>query len=255
MSFIVPIPPSPDPRNPLQYSRAVFAWMNDLKGKLERSQPLANGVAVAEPQKGMISYRAMNAWLGLAAGSAGQIMTQGTSTAPTWTGLSAAIDTAITGTQGDILYRGTSAWTPLAAGTSGDFLMTQGTGANPAWATRPRFKVGNFTRDLATATGTQAITGVGFKPKAIIIFGVVNGSAGVTGGFSEASSHGCFYDDNAVVADTWQINTAAILLHERSSGNFQTATVSSLDSDGFTLSWTKTGTPTGTATHVYLAIG
>ena len=40
------------------------------------------------------------------------------------------------GTQGDILYYGASgAPTLLGFGTSGDFLKTQGTGANPAWAT------------------------------------------------------------------------------------------------------------------------
>ncbi|SVB60040.1 uncharacterized protein METZ01_LOCUS212894, partial [marine metagenome] len=42
------------------------------------------------------------------------------------------------GTQGDILYYGASgAPTRLGYGTSGDFLKTQGTGANPAWATAP----------------------------------------------------------------------------------------------------------------------
>jgi|6_EtaG_2_1085325.scaffolds.fasta_scaffold101146_1 hypothetical protein len=39
------------------------------------------------------------------------------------------------GTQGDILYYGASgAPARLGFGTSGDFLKTQGTGANPAWA-------------------------------------------------------------------------------------------------------------------------
>jgi len=40
------------------------------------------------------------------------------------------------GTQGDILYYGASgAPTRLGFGTTGDFLKTQGTGANPVWAT------------------------------------------------------------------------------------------------------------------------
>jgi len=49
------------------------------------------------------------------------------------------------GTQGDILYYGASgAPARLGFGTSGDFLKTQGTGANPVWATAggdntPRF--------------------------------------------------------------------------------------------------------------------
>jgi len=52
------------------------------------------------------------------------------------------------GTQGDILYYGASgAPTRLGFGTSGDFLKTQGTGANPVWASAggtntPYFYVG-----------------------------------------------------------------------------------------------------------------
>ena len=42
---------------------------------------------------------------------------------------------AVSGTQGDILYRNATQWIPLSAGTSGQFLKTNGTGANPAWAT------------------------------------------------------------------------------------------------------------------------
>ena len=37
--------------------------------------------------------------------------------------------------QGDVLYYNGTAWVRLGAGTSGQFLKTNGTGANPAWAT------------------------------------------------------------------------------------------------------------------------
>lgn len=36
--------------------------------------------------------------------------------------------------QGDVLYYNGTSWVRLAAGTSGQFLQTQGTGANPQWA-------------------------------------------------------------------------------------------------------------------------
>jgi hypothetical protein len=56
------------------------------------------------------------------------------------------------GTQGDILYYGASgAPTLLGFGTSGDFLKTQGTGANPAWASAG----GGSMTYLATVTGTD----------------------------------------------------------------------------------------------------
>jgi hypothetical protein len=49
--------------------------------------------------------------------------------------LSEILDFVGSAAQGDILYRGASSWTRLGAGTSGQFLKTQGTGANPVWAT------------------------------------------------------------------------------------------------------------------------
>jgi hypothetical protein len=63
-----------------------------------------------------------------------------TSNASYWTKLAAKgtdgtdVGTTLT-TQGDILYRDGSGLQRLAAGTSGQFLKTQGTGANPVWAT------------------------------------------------------------------------------------------------------------------------
>jgi|TARA_R110002020_G_scaffold300389_1_gene516022 hypothetical protein len=59
------------------------------------------------------------------------------------------------GTQGDILYYGASgAPTRLGFGTSGDFLKTQGTGANPVWAT---VSAGMGTL-LSTATASTSST-------------------------------------------------------------------------------------------------
>lgn len=48
--------------------------------------------------------------------------------------LSAVLDFVGSAAQGDVLYRGAATWTRLGAGTSGQFLQTQGTGANPQWA-------------------------------------------------------------------------------------------------------------------------
>jgi len=52
----------------------------------------------------------------------------------------------------------------------------------------------------------------------------------------------------------WESSTNALFIHE-SSGNSNVAEMTSLDSDGFTLTWTKTGSPTGTANIGYFAIG
>jgi len=62
------------------------------------------------------------------------------------------------GTQGDILYYGASgAPTRLGFGTTGDFLKTQGTGANPVWATAGGDNTPAFQAYLsATDTGHTA---------------------------------------------------------------------------------------------------
>lgn len=49
--------------------------------------------------------------------------------------------------QGDILYYNGSAWVPLSPGASGQLLQTQGSGANPQWASIP-------TQFLVTGSGT-----------------------------------------------------------------------------------------------------
>lgn len=49
--------------------------------------------------------------------------------------LSEVLDFIGSAAQGDILYRGAGSWARLGAGSSGQFLKTNGTGANPAWAT------------------------------------------------------------------------------------------------------------------------
>jgi hypothetical protein len=48
--------------------------------------------------------------------------------------LTALLDSNFGSTQGSILYRGASAWTTLGPGTSGYYLKTQGSAANPVWA-------------------------------------------------------------------------------------------------------------------------
>jgi len=48
--------------------------------------------------------------------------------------LSEVLDFVGSAAQGDILYRNATTWTRLGAGTSGQYLKTQGTGANPVWA-------------------------------------------------------------------------------------------------------------------------
>lgn len=108
-----------------------------------------------------------------------------------------------------------------------------------------------FTRDMTTATGTQAVTGVGFTPTAIIFVYAISGTAQEGVGFADSSKAG--RNRNYLTGSGWFIGTQAISASV-SSGNYQTGNVSTYDSDGFTISWAKTGAPTGTLTVYALCL-
>jgi len=87
------------------------------------------------------------------------------------------------GTQGDVLYYGASgAPTRLGFGTSGDFLKTQGTGANPVWASAGG---GGFNSvQIFTSSGTWT------RPAGIIKVIMEVQGAGGSGGYADAAYNG-----------------------------------------------------------------
>jgi len=114
----------------------------------------------------------------------------------------------------------------------------------------PRKKVIQISRDL-TAAGSQAVTGVGFKPRSLFAMACVSATATMAFGVSDGTTEGGLRDDSGA-ADTYKPNTTGILLFGNST-NQTGALVASFDSDGFTLTWNKSGTgATGTATIIVL---
>jgi len=120
-----------------------------------------------------------------------------------------------------------------------------------------RVKVGAFTRDVSLASGTQAVTGVGFPPKAVMFIGAVGNTGGASWGYTDGSTHRSLGDRHNSVADTWQVVTTGMIYFDQGGGPAATytGTISSFDNDGFTISWTKAQSPTGTADIYYLAFG
>ena len=119
--------------------------------------------------------------------------------------------------------------------------------------TATRYKVGAFTRDLTLAAGTQAVTGVGFAPQAIFFMASVGGVPGRTSwGISDGTTSRALFDHHPTYADSFNLTAIPIYLVE-SPGVDSYGALSSFDSDGFTISWTKAGSPTGTATIFYIA--
>lgn len=138
-------------------------------------------------------------------------------------------------------------------------------------ATPLQSKGGSFSK--RQGVGDQQVTGVGFQPKALILFGTTQSSEGFAGGyqvsvgFSDGSNSGSIggwswdhhnFPVGGSDADCAQVDKsgqpAALLYVETIGGIAAAATVRSLDPDGFTLDWSvdKYGKPW--IIH-YLAIG
>jgi hypothetical protein len=124
---------------------------------------------------------------------------------------------------------------------------------NTTQTTATQYKVGAFTRDLTLAAGTQAVTGVGFSPQAIFFMASVGGVPGRTSwGITDRTTARAMFDHHPTYADSFNLSTIPIYLTE--SPNVDSyGQISSFDSDGFTISWTKIGSPSGTATIFYFA--
>lgn len=116
------------------------------------------------------------------------------------------------------------------------------------------YKTGNFTRDTSLATGTQAVTGLGFQPTAVIFFSLQISTREASWGFDDGTSPLTLADDQ-LSSGTYEIVFRSIYLEETSGSANYEGLVQSFDSDGFTMSWTKTGSPTGTAQILYMAFG
>jgi len=117
--------------------------------------------------------------------------------------------------------------------------------------TRLASKVIGSTRDLATASGNVSYTGVGFQPTSIIFMGAVSG--GVPVGFGIVDSGKTGRAVSVSTSGNWNVQTAYFLaLYANNASNLQVANISSFDTDGFTLAWTKIGSPTGTADIFFL---
>lgn len=114
-------------------------------------------------------------------------------------------------------------------------------------------KTVSFTRDTSLASGTQAVTGVGFIPRAVILLAGLNtGTAQVSVGMDEGVTPACMFNNSNNTADTWGITASQSITFIQSGAAVYEGKISAFGADGFTITWTKTGTPTGTNTVVAL---
>jgi len=99
-------------------------------------------------------------------------------------------------------------------------------------------KTGSFTRTLNSESGNQSITGLGFKPSMIKLTGNATSYLDFCSGGFDASSQYVVYT-MATNLNYYYNSNANCLFFSYNVSNYEKAAFVSLDSDGFTIAWTK----------------
>jgi len=148
---------------------------------------------------------------------------------------------------GDIYYRASGVLARHPKGTANHKLFMHASNDAPEWA--KGMGIISSTRDLTAAAGDVSYSGLGFKPSLVLGFGAVGativGCIGVDDGTVRKGM------DTRTTAGQWAIQDY-LLAFLTSVGVYQAAVVKSFDSDGVTLTWTKVGSPAGTATFTLI---
>lgn len=137
-----------------------------------------------------------------------------------------------------------------------DFLIFDGTN----WVAKggnEKITVGFFSRDISLASGTQIVTGVGFKPSAIIFLaGIANQQSASIGivddGLGANDNASLLFGHDGTADNISSSGTISIKFFVTAGDNYR-GSVTALNSDGFTITWTKTGSPTGSLGIQFLA--
>ncbi len=144
---------------------------------------------------------------------------------------------------------------PLQAATSALSALKLFADSNGDVIAHSGVKVGSLTRDTSLASGTQAVTGVGFKPSAVIFLANVIDTTQDSIGYDDGTNKQVLYSVYLYIAGAHRLggSNSILLVQDNNIAIYYSGYISSLDSDGFTITWTKTGAKTGTADIAYLA--
>ena len=114
---------------------------------------------------------------------------------------------------------------------------------------------GFYSKDMTEASGTTAITGVGFTPTSItFLASYAEGAGGHSCGTSDDSGQDGAWLSYGITPTYSHSATVYSILLTADGSSYQYGNVSSYDSDGFTINWAKGGSPTATGQVWYNAI-
>jgi hypothetical protein len=158
--------------------------------------------------------------------------------------------TDLTIAAGDLL-KGASVNTleALAKGAANSTMFMNSAGTSPEWANG--LYAGYITRGM-TDTGAPTdvnYTGLPFKPSALIL-SMSLGNASISVGFADASNSYVQVIYGAATTYYHPNDSTCIWILEE-SGKEQKASLKTFNSDGFTLTWTKVGSPAAATCHGY----
>jgi len=108
------------------------------------------------------------------------------------------------------------------------------------------FNVVEATRVLNLDSGDASYTGATFRPRAVLVIGKATGKFSSTGFASAATANGSITDGVAEGA------TATLIHAYEDVGKYNTAVLKTLDANGCTLTWTRTGETAATTFTFYL---
>ena len=113
-------------------------------------------------------------------------------------------------------------------------------------ATFGDFEITSITKDLTEADGeTDVDTSLSATPRQIIFFMSVAGRSEASWGVDNGTLANCTFQDGNEDMDS---SDAYSIYIEDTGGDYQRANVTATAANGFTITWDKSGTVTGTAT-------
>jgi hypothetical protein len=167
------------------------------------------------------------------------------------TGNAATASSIIVGSDadGDMYYRASGVLARLAKGTGNDKQFMNAAGTAPEWANG--IAIISATRNMTAAAGDVAYTGVGFKPSCIIALASIDTSQVSSSGFAFNTVN--YASSSTPGSGVFKFQPVPSLIYLQTDASaYQSAKVKTMDSGGFTLTWVKGVSPTGTATLYFL---